>query len=385
MTESEMTTTPSAPGSGGKRFMRAHYILLYFLGAAVAIWLASGFYQVQVDQVAIVERLGQFLSTPAGKAITVEHGLHYHLPWPIDRVHVISVLQTMTMTVKAFNVSPAEYDDFKREYLQNADNPFAGNPVAMNAIFNPYLIAADKSVLHMEMSVTFKVGDPELWLKAISHDYHTTYDPEARDDLRNTFMQQIAQRAMIAQTARLSFDSLLLEKRENLPSTLQTLMSEGLVINTTDASDPKKAAQIDLGIQVQGVQVTALRPPDAIKSFRDNVLAQRVARNTAQSVAEAEAKSMLTQAEGEKQTLELDARAYKTTTEQAARGEAQRFEQVLAQYENAPDVTRWNLFVEAATTVTGNAKRIFFARPGQKTYIEIDPAVFDAKQAVPGK
>jgi regulator of protease activity HflC (stomatin/prohibitin superfamily) len=69
---------------------------------------------------------------------------------------------------------------------------------------------------------------------------------------------------------------------------------------------------------------------------------------------------------------------------QGARGEAERFSQVLEQYLNTPDVTRWNLFVDGATTVTGNAKRIFFAHPGQRTYIEIDPAQYDPNQVKTG-
>jgi len=385
MTEPDPTTPNSvSPLPAGNRFARAHHILLYFLGVAAAIWLLSGFYQVQADQIAIVERLGEYLSTSEGKAIPVEHGLHYHLPWPIDRVHVISVQQRLTLQVKAFNASPAEYDDFKREYLKNPDNPFGGNPGAINAIFNPYLIAADKSVLHMEISVSFRVRDPELWLQAVSHEYSETYDPASNTDLRNALLQQIAQRAMIQQASRLPFESLLLDKRDTLPQSLQTLVSDGMVIETTEANDPSKPAQIDLGIQILAVQVTALRPPDAIKAVFDNVLAQRAGRDTAESNADSDAKSMKTQALGQKETLIVDANAYKTTAIQAAHGDAEQFKQVLAQYMNTPDVTRWNLFVEAATAVTGSAKRIFFAHPGQKTYIEIDPAQYDVNQVKTG-
>jgi modulator of FtsH protease HflK len=382
MAENQTMTTPGA----GKRFLRAHHILVYFLSATVTIWLLSGFYQVQPNQVAIVERLGQYVSeTKEGKATQMLPGLHWHLPWPIDRVHVVSVQQQLPMIVKAFNVSPADYDDFKRTYMQDPSNPFAGNPVAMNAIFNPYLIAADKSVVHMELNVQFAVRDPELWLQAISHEYHTTYDPDAKGDLRNTLLQQIMQRAMIAQASRVTFEDLLKEKRDSLRQSMQTMVSEGLVIHTTDRVDPKQPEHIDLGIKVLAVQVTEVRAPDAIRSVYDNVMAQRSARETAITVAKANVESLLTKVEGEKKTLKLDADTYQTTTEQAARGEAQRFEQVLAQYMNTPDVTRWNIWVDAATTVTGNAKRIFYARPGQKTYIKIDPVVFDAKQVAPSK
>jgi len=352
-------------------------MLLYFLAAVAAVWLLSGIYQVKADEVAIVERLGEYLPGQ------VEHGLHYHMPWPIDRVHVISVQQQFTLTVKAFNASPAEYDDFKREYLKNADNPFGANPAAINAIFNPYLISADKSVLHMQIAMQFRVQNPERWLQSVSHDYHETYDSTAEGDMRNALLQQIAQHAMIVQAARMPFNNLLLLDQAKIPGALQNLLQPAMKLDAADAADPAKRTTIDLGIQVLQVVVTALRPPDAIKPAYENVTNQLLGRDTNKSNAQAEANSMLVKAGGEKQTLITDAQSYKQTIIQAAKGEADRFSEVLTQYRNAPDVTRWNLYVEATGAVTSNAKRIFFVQPGQRTYIEVDPAQYDPNQVKP--
>ena len=43
----------------------------------VALWLASGFYVVQPDQLGVVMRFGAFTGT-------TPPGLNYHLPWPIE-------------------------------------------------------------------------------------------------------------------------------------------------------------------------------------------------------------------------------------------------------------------------------------------------------------
>jgi regulator of protease activity HflC (stomatin/prohibitin superfamily) len=42
----------------------------------VAVWLLSGFYQVNSGQVAIVERLGQYVTDTSGKAEQLRSGLH---------------------------------------------------------------------------------------------------------------------------------------------------------------------------------------------------------------------------------------------------------------------------------------------------------------------
>src|SRR6185503_6756983 len=94
LTQDEFTTTTDGtPPPEGSRFGKAHHILLIFALAVFVIWLLTGFYQVKSDEVAIVERLGQYLQNPDGKAALVEQGLHYHMPWPIDTVHKVSVQQ----------------------------------------------------------------------------------------------------------------------------------------------------------------------------------------------------------------------------------------------------------------------------------------------------
>jgi membrane protease subunit HflK len=68
---------------------------------------------------------------------------------------------------------------------------------------------------------------------------------------------------------------------------------------------------------------------------------------------------------------------------QAAQGEANRFSEVLKQYEKAPELTRINLAVEAGRAVYGGATRVVFAQPGQKTVIGINPPEYNAAQARP--
>jgi len=368
---------PQAPE--GSRFAKAHHILLYFLGLALLVWLLSGVYQVRTDQVAIVERLGQYVSTSDGHAIHVRQGLHYHLPWPIDRVHILSIQQNFTMNVTAFNTPPSEYADLETEFFRDQNNQYMGmTRELVSAIFDPYLITADKSVVKMQIGVQFLVRDPEAWLTSISHEYHEIYDPADNADMRNSLFQQIAQKVLVTQASKMSFEDLLLQRRQELPEAIRTALQDAMRLR--DPSDPTGKKQIDLGVEILRVEVSVVRPPDAIRPAFENVLAQRSQRDTVQSNAESDANSRITKATGERQTLVTEADIYKQTAIQAAKGEADRFQQVLSQYYKAPDVTRWNLYVDAVRSVTSNVKRIVFALKGQRTYIEVDPPQYDARQ-----
>jgi modulator of FtsH protease HflK len=372
--EQEAITAGEAEGA---RFRRAYLILLSFTGAALLIWLLSGFYTVGTDQVAIVERLGEYQKTPAGDIEKIGYGLHYHLPWPIDRVSVISTQQIFTMKVSAFNASPAEYDNFKREWLRQG-----ARPEVINALFDPYLITGDKNVVHADMTVQFRITDPGAWLTSVSHEYHQTYTPEAAEDMRNTLFQNLAQRELLDAVAHMTLDGVMRDSVAELQRNLVAAMQHAMKIH--DPADPTGKTLIDTGITVDSVAISPPRVPDAVKPAFDNLVTQKAVAVTKINQAQAQAQSLEAKATGQKQSLIADANGDASNTVQAAKGEADRFRQVYAQYQNAPDVTRINLLNDAMQAVTGSAKRIFFVQPGQRSLIVVDPPQVDVNQGRTG-
>src|ERR1700755_4502 len=62
------------------------------LAAVVAIWLASGFYRVQSEELGIVLRFGKYVRD-------AQPGLNYHLPYPIETVLLPPVLRVNTLSI----------------------------------------------------------------------------------------------------------------------------------------------------------------------------------------------------------------------------------------------------------------------------------------------
>src|ERR1035437_2345778 len=63
-----------APPPEGSRFAKAHHVLLIFLALVLLGWLLSGYYQVNNDQIAIVERLGTYLVNADGSVRQIPNG-----------------------------------------------------------------------------------------------------------------------------------------------------------------------------------------------------------------------------------------------------------------------------------------------------------------------
>ncbi len=317
----------SEPPAQGSRFARAHHILLYFLAGTLAIWLVSGFFQVRSDQVAIVERLGQYLSPIDGRT---EPGLHYHLPWPIDRASLISIQQQYNLQVNAFNTSPAEYADFKLSLIRQQ----AARPEVLDALFDPYLVTGDKSVVHVDLNVQFTIKDPLAWLQSVSHEYSQDYDPASAKDMRNQLFQQIAQRAILAQVGHMTLGKLLQDGRADLQRGVLATFQEALD-NPNSAPQPGDPP-MSLGVTIQSVTLSFADVPDRVKPAYTNLVNQLQRRQTVITNANTEKDATVIRAQGEQSTLIADAQAYSERTVQAAQGEANRFGEVLKQYEKAP-------------------------------------------------
>jgi modulator of FtsH protease HflK len=367
--------TPEEPQSAGSQWGKAHHVLIVFVAAALVIWLCSGLYQVNASEEALVERLGQFITEPGSKeAHVVSQGLHYALPWPIDRVHKVPVRQTRTLTVQTFNASPEAYEEFKRELRSKG-----WRDELLSAIFDPYLITGDKNVVHIEIAVQYRIRDSEAWLMTVSHDLGRPEGPGPREEL----FQQLVAHAMITTISKLPVERILLEGREKLPNLLTAAVTDAMKIQVPDLKDAKKTTDFDLGVEIQKVDVVVARPPPLVKTAFEAVLQAQAEKEITRNRAETERTTMKNQAESDRDSMLREANAYRNQVTEAAKGEASRFSQVYSEFQKAPDITRYRLFTDTLREVSGKAERIFWVQPGQQVIITIDPPKFDAGQVQP--
>jgi membrane protease subunit HflK len=372
--EPAMLSLPVAEGKGS-RFGKAHHILLVFAGVAVLVWLLSGIYKVNPGEVAIIERLGQYVGTGSGgKAELIGPGPHYALPWPIDLVHKVSTHQTRILTVNIFNSQPDAYAEAKRKFIE--ENPGI-NLVVANAVFDPYLITADRNVVHMEVAVQYTIADPEAWLTTASHEDDITGESEG---MREELFQQVVQHAMVHMVSHLTIDDMLFEGRQKLPELLKAAVVNALEL--PDLTDPA-SHRIDMGIHVERVDLVEARPPALVQPAFDSVTQARAEMVSKEQKAQADKQAALSQAQAAKDAMISDAKAYQAQVVDSAKGEAARFAQVLNQYEQAPEVTRYNVYVDAVRTIAAAANRLMFMQPGQHATITIDSPQFDANQVRP--
>jgi len=261
----------------------------------LAIYLLTGIYTIGPSEVGLVKRFGRHVAT-------VDPGLHYHLPSPIESVAVVNVLEIRNEEIGFRTVSPAP------------------NPRYQTVETEALMLTGDGNITHVEMVVQYRVKSPEDFsFNLIDH---------------TAIVKEAAEAVLREQVATKTLDETLTEQRD--------------VIGT----DTKLALQTLLdvyesGILVTNVQLQNVQPPKEVISAFDDVNSARQDKEKLINEADRYALDIVPKARGEAQEIANQAEAYKQERIKRAEGDVARFLEVLAKYELGQEVTRARMYIEA--------------------------------------
>ena len=255
----------------------------------LALYFVSGFFTVQPGEAAVVRRFGQVIENNVGP------GLHYRLPWPVDRVDIIAV-----------------------------------NSIRRTETAASLMLTGDENLINVRVSVHYAVADPAAFLLNI-------VDPEA-------LVTQTADAATRQVVATESVDALLTTDKSAIQKR---------------AADLTQAALDDYfsGIEILGVQLLESSPPlEVADAFRD-VASAREDRNTFINEALAYQNEVVPVARGDAANAVQAATAYRAEKIALAAGDAALFTSRQGAYADAPEITRLRLYLEAAEKVLPGARK----------------------------
>lgn len=112
------------------------------------------------------------------------------------------------------------------------------------------------------------------------------------------------------------------------------------------------------GLIVAKVNIEDAHPPKEVKAAFDDVIKAKEDEERLQNEAQAYANGIIPEARGSARRMVQEADAYKSEVVEKAKGEAARFEQLLGEYQKAPEVTRQRLYLQTMESVYGNTTKI---------------------------
>jgi modulator of FtsH protease HflK len=309
-------------GNAGGRGFSVGLILI----VAFAVWMLTGFYIVQQGERGVVLRFGQ-------KTEITEAGLHWRLPFPVERVEKVNVEKVSTVEVGY------------------RSNPRTGskNKVPKEAL----MLTQDENIIDIEFAVQYKISDPAAFL-------FNVYNPPG--DMEMT-IRQATESAVREVVGKNTLDFALTEGRDEV--------SRGAKESLQKILDRYQA-----GIQVVAVETQKAQPPEEVKTAFDDAVRAREDEQRLKNEAEAYANDIIPRARGAAARLVQEAEGYKASTIARADGDARRFSQIANEYVKAPAVTRERLYIETMEQVMSNTTKIFVdQKGGNLIYLPLDKLV----------
>jgi membrane protease subunit HflK len=286
---------------------------------AVIIWLFSGVFRVQSEELGVVLRFGKHVRT-------VQPGLNYHWPYPIETVQLPKALRVSTI-----NIGMSLIDDPSRRGRTMRDVPEES-----------LMLTGDENIVDVDFTVLWRIK-PD----GVGNYLFNIQNPEGT-------VKAVAESAMREVIGRSNIQPILTGARTTTEAGVQDLMQKTLDFYGS-------------GIQVAQVQMQKVDPPaQVIDAFRD-VQAARADLERLQNEAQTYSNRVVPDARGRAAQILQVAEGYQQQAIAEAKGQSARFLKVYDEYKKAPDVTRQRIYLETMERILGNSEKLIYDGGGSSS------------------
>jgi modulator of FtsH protease HflK len=291
--------------------VRRHWIALV-LAVAAAGYLSTGFYAVNADEHAVVRRFGAIDAR-------VGPGIHYRLPWPVDRVDVVKATSVMKIGV---GFALAEGD--AQEGVE--------------------LMTGDTNILNIALVLQYVIRNPSDYL----------FEIERPQSLVGTLAESVLTETVVG----MPIDEVLTTGRLAIQARVK--------LKTQEMLDRYRS-----GVQIASVNIMSITLDKSVAPAFQDVADALADREKAQNEARAYANDQIPKARGEGHTKVSDAQSYKQQRVAEAVGNADRFLALLKEYEKAPEVTRSRLYLDTMERIMPKVKMYVIDSQGGRVPVNL--------------
>ena len=287
------------------------------------IWAATGFYIVDQGSRGVVLRFGK------NTEVTMP-GPRWHIPFPVESVEVVNLEQVRTLEVGYRS---------------------SGNSVARSKeLRESLMLTDDENIIDLQFAVQYNLKSAENFLFN-----NRSADASVRGAAESAIREIVGKSKM---------DFALYEGREEIAVKAKKLMQEIL-------------DRYDTGINVTSVTMQNAQPPEQVQASFDDAVKAKQDLERQKNEGQAYANDIIPKAKGAASRLTSEAQGYRVKVESEAKGNASRFEQILTQYNRAPEVMRDRIYIEAQEQILSNISKVIVDQKNSNSllYLPLDKLI----------
>ena len=308
---------PPSNNSGDSGIIKPlRIIIVIFL-----VWLATGFYIVDQGSRGIVLTFGK------NTGLT-QPGPRWHIPYPIETVEIVNQEQARTIEVGYRSLAEGATQQLKESLM----------------------LTGDENIIDLQFAVQYNLKSVEDFL---------FNNRSVESSVRGA-----AETAIREVVGKSDMDFVLYEGREEIAIKTKSLMQSILDLYQT-------------GINITSVTMQNAQPPQQVQAAFDDAVKAKQDLERQKNEGQAYANDIVPKARGTASRLTAEANGYKISIENEALGNASRFDQILAEYIRAPEVTKKRLFLETQEQIMSTVSKIVIDQKGSNSllYLPLDKII----------
>jgi len=284
-------------------------VLIVILGIIILACLATSFYTVEADEIAVVLMFGKSVRQ-------AEPGLHFKLPLGIERAINVPVRKVFKeefgfRTLRAGVRTQYDTRDFSDESL---------------------LLTGDLSIADVEWVVQYKIKDPKNFL------FFVRNPQRALRDLSESVMSRVVGDRTVTEVLTVGRIEIAAEVEQHLQQLLDLYQT---------------------GLDVATVTLQDVNPPEAVKAAFNAVNEAKQEKERLINEAWRDYNQSVPKEKGLAAQQISEAQGYALERVNEAQGDADRFKAIRSEYQKAKEVTRRRLYLEAMQELLPQVKEIY--------------------------
>jgi membrane protease subunit HflK len=278
--------------------------VLPIFGLIVLVWMATGFYIVDQGSRGVVLRFGKHVETTMP-------GPRWHMPFPVESATVVNMEQVRTIEI---GYRSAEGGSGRSKELRES-----------------LMLTDDENIIDLQFAVQYNLKNVE----------DTLFNNRSVDEA----VRGIAETAIREVVGKSKLDFALYEGRDEVAVNTKKLMQEVL--------DRYKT-----GVNVVSVTMQNAQPPEQVQAAFEDAVKAKQDLERQKNEGQAYANDVIPKARGTASRLLQEAAGYKLRVENEAQGNVSRFNQIFAQYQRAPEVTRSRMYLDAQEQIMSSVSKV---------------------------
>ena len=288
---------------------------------AAIVFLVTGLYTVNPEEVGVIQRFGKYLST-------TQPGLHFKIPFGVDKLTKVKVKHVFK-------------EEFGFRTLQaGVRTKYSTQSYNQEAI----MLTGDLNIADVEWIVQYRIKDPVKYL------FNVRNVEETMHDVSESVVREVV--------GDRSVDEVIVLNRKEIADKSQIMLQEQLDI-------------YNVGLEIVTINLQNVNPPKAVQPAFNNVNSAKQEKERIINEAWEKYNQVIPEAEGKSKRTVEEAEGYAVNRVNRANGDANRFIQMYNEYRYSKTVTRKRLYLEMMEKVLPKVEKKYIVDDAQNSILPL--------------